>query len=286
MALAHLSLSMASLHGSARKRSASEVDGTSASNNLAAPAMKRQKSGDAVSSSTPKVDGVADAKKDGEKEKASTPETSSALPVNMMPPDFSQMQQGNNLNFPMVAGLNPFMMNPMMMGMGMGMNMNPMNAMNFMNPMMMNGMNPGSIGNMNMGMNFSDQNQTQNWNMNTSQSQNMNQNKNQQINYNKFPNRPIRNQNFQQNPKPPTPQQPAGLTGVPTGPKAMAQQNQQNGQAQQNFYPPSGPAGNKFSNQQRHVGNEEDNAYMRQPVNPHRHNNRNRRPRQADYREL
>ncbi|KAJ9603015.1 Protein mpe1 [Cladophialophora chaetospira] len=275
-----------STNGSAKKRSASEVDGTTSSTSLAAPAMKRQKSGDAVSSSTPKPDGVPHAKKDGAKENSSTPETANAFPANIMPPDFSQMQQGNNMNLPMMPGFNPFMMNPMMMGMGMnGMNgMNGMPGMNFMNPMMMNSMNPVNMGNMGMGMNFPDQNQLPNWNMNANQ----NLNQNQPGNFNKVPSRPNRNQNFQQQPKPSVPQQPAGLKGVPTGPKAMTQQAPANNfnQNQQNFYPPSGPSGNKFSNQQRHVGNEEDNAYMRQPVNPHRHNNRNKRPRQADYREL
>ncbi|EXJ54481.1 hypothetical protein A1O7_09821 [Cladophialophora yegresii CBS 114405] len=283
-----------STNGSAKKRSASEVDGSTSISNLAAPAMKRQKSGDAVSSSTPHPDGIQGPNNDSAKEAASTSETANVLPTNMMPPDFSQMQQSNNMNLPMMPGFNPFMMNPMMMGMGMGMGMNGMNgmgAMNFMNPMMMNGMNgmngmnPSNMGN--MGMNFSDQ---QNWNGNMNQNLNNNMNQNQISGYNKFPNRPHRNQNLQAPSKPSTPQQPAGLVGVPTGPKAMSQQNQNHkynpNQNQQNFYPPSGPAGGKFSNQQRHTGNEEDNAYMRQPVNPHRHTNRNRRPRQADYREL
>lgn len=270
--------------GSAKKRSASEVDGTT-SGNLSAPAMKRQKSGDAVSS-TPKPEDGENARQNSPKESTSTPEVANALPADMMPPDFSQMQAGNNMNLPMMPGFNPFMMNPMMMGMGMNaMNpMNGMNGMNFMNPMMMNGIN--------MGMNLQDQNQNQNqnqmgnWNMNMmNQHQNQNQNQTQAngFNNNKFNNRPYRNQYA----KPSTPQPPVGLTGVPTGPKAMTQNASFNSnQNQPNFYPASGPAGNKFSNQQRHVGNEEDNAYMRQPVNPHRHNNRNRRPRQADYREL
>ena len=282
--------------GSAKKRSASEIDGATVSGNLAAPAMKRQKSGDAAS--TPRAEGGATVKRDGSKEAStSTPEVSNALPANIMPPDFSQMQQANSMNMPMMPGFNPFMMNPMMMGMGNG--MSPMNGMNFMNPMM-NAMNPG---NMNMGMNFQAQNQMPNWNasmnMNTNMNQNQNQNQNmhknvnqsQPNNYNKFNNRAPRNPSFQpqQQSKPSTPQQPPGLKGVPTGPKALQSQPQNNfnqTQTQQGFYPPTGPAGNKFSNQQRHLGNEEDNAYMRQPVNPHRHNNRNRRPRQADYREL
>ena len=52
----------------------------------------------------------------------------------------------------------------------------------------------------------------------------------------------------------------------------------------------AGPAGG-FSNQQKTVfaeplPNEEDNAYFRQPVNPHRHQGRQRRARPSDYREL
>ncbi|KIW74115.1 hypothetical protein Z517_12525 [Fonsecaea pedrosoi CBS 271.37] len=280
-----------STSGSARKRSASEVDGATSSDSLAAPAMKRQKSGDAVSS-TPKA---PDAELNPSKEQTATPESNNVLPADMMPPDLSQMQSGNNMALPMMPGFNPMMMNPMMMGMGMpGMNglagMNGMNPINFMNPMMMNGMNPGNMGNMNMamGVNFANPGQMPNWNMNMNMNMNQNQNPNTNMNQNRPNNfhqnnnhRPIRNQTFHQQPKPSPPQQPAGMSGVPTGPKALVNQNQNQG-----FYPPSGPAGNRFANQQRHVGNEEDNAYMRQPVNPHRHINRNRKPRQADYREL
>ncbi|EXJ69312.1 uncharacterized protein A1O5_07348 [Cladophialophora psammophila CBS 110553] len=264
-----------SVSGSARKRSASEVDGATPSDSLAAPAMKRQKSGEAVSS-TPNA---SDTDANAPKEKTSTPESKNVLPANMMPPDLSQMQPGNNMNMPMMPGFNPLMMNPMMMGMGMG-GMAGMNPMNFMNPMMMN---PGT-----MGMNFTNPGQMPNWNMPVNMNMNMNQNQNPSTTLNQNRpsnfqnyNRPSRSPNFPQQPKPSAPQQPAGMTGVPTGPKALMNQNQN-----QNFYPPSGPAGNRFANQQRHVGNEEDNAYMRQPVNPHRHINRNRKPRQADYREL
>ena len=46
-----------------------------------------------------------------------------------------------------------------------------------------------------------------------------------------------------------------------------------------------------FPNQQKTVFaapllNEEDNAYFRKPVNPHRHQGRQRRARPSDYREL
>lgn len=265
-----------------RKRSASDAEGSMASGNLTVPAMKRQKSGDAASSSTPKPEKDEDDKKDGGSEKAS-PESNPVFPANMMPPDFSQMQAGGGMNFPMMPNFNPFMMNPMAMGMGMngmngmngmGMGMNGMNGMNFMNPNfnMMNGMNMMPQGNGNMGM--GNQNQMPNWNQNQNQPrQNMGPARNQ------FNQRPARNPNVPQQPQPP--QQPVGMTGVPTGPKAQTTQ-----QNQANSFAPTGPSGNKFSNQQRHLGNEEDTAYMRQPVNPQRHVNRNRRARQADYREL
>lgn len=285
--------------GPSKKRNASEVDGSTVSDSLVAPAMKRQRSGEAVSSSTPKPDANPD--RQGSKDDASNTEVStntvqdesnnSTLLENMMPPDMSQMMQG--MNFPMMPNFNPFMMNPMAMNMGMGMGMNPMNPMTGMNNMnamnAMNWMQPNSF-NMANGMNGMDamfpnnatnnqgfSNQNQNWNMNQAP------NGPRQNGFNN--NRPYRNQQFnnhnnhQFNKAPPT--QPANMPGVPTGPKALQSQNQN-----QNFYPPTGPAENKFSNQQRHVGNEEDNAYMRQPVNPHRHVNRNRRARQADYREL
>jgi len=261
-----------SINGQSKKRSASDVEESDTMDSLAAPAMKRQKSGDAVSPK-PKADGLNDSE-----EQTNASEEKTEFPANMMPPDFSQMQQDNGMNMPMMPGFNPFMMNPMAMGMGMnGMNaMNGMSGMNFMNPgfnMMngmagMNGMNMFPQGNGNMGFG----NQMPNWNMNQNQNQNWNNNGgngyNKHNNYN-------RQRNFQPQQ---ASKQPAGLSGVPTGPKALTQQP--------NFYPPSGPAGNKFSNQQRHVGNEEDNAYMRQPVNPHRHINRNKKARQPDYREL
>lgn len=49
--------------------------------------------------------------------------------------------------------------------------------------------------------------------------------------------------------------------------------------------------GGRFQNQQRTVfseplGNEEDNAYFRQPVNPHRHQGKQRRARPSDWREV
>ena len=74
------------------------------------------------------------------------------------------------------------------------------------------------------------------------------------------------------------------------------QQHPQHPQHQLNGYPQHNNNNNmmnnnQFSNQQRssfgeHVQNDEDNAYFRQPVNPHRHQGRQRRARPSDYREL
>ncbi|KAK7887419.1 Protein mpe1 [Exophiala xenobiotica] len=275
--------SPASSGGQSRKRSASELEKTNTPGNLEVPAMKRQKSGDAVASLTSNPE--AEAQKDGDEQVAS-PNVQTDFPANMMPPDFSQLQNG--MNMPMMPGFNPFMMNPMNMNMGMGVGMGMsgmtgMNGMNLMNPNlnMMNGMNGMSgmnmfpQGNMNgMGGGFGGN--QQNWN-NTNQNQGPSHAQNWKSRGG-FKQRGGFHHQHQEQKQPPT--QPTGMAGVPTGPKAM-------GQAQpQNFYPPTGPAGGKFSNQQRHVGNEEDNAYMRQPVNPHRHQNRQKRARQADYREL
>lgn len=241
--------------GQSKKRSADEADSEPA-DRLAAPAMKRQKSGEEAS--TPKS---VDAK-------LSMPTNVNNMP-NMMPSDMSSMMQNMPMNFPMMPFM-PGMMPNNMMGMnGMGM----MPNMNFMPPNfnMMNGMFPsnGNFGGMNAmnGMNSMNGGFNQNNNFNGGQNYNQGFNKHNQ-----------HNKNFYNN-KPHQAQQPTGLSGVPTGPKSMQSQ----GQAQ----PPTGPSANKFSNQQRHVGKEEDNAYMRQPVNPHRAYNKGRgKMRQADYREL
>lgn len=66
---------------------------------------------------------------------------------------------------------------------------------------------------------------------------------------------------------------------------------QMQGQIQQNSMFQQGPGMGNFSNQQRTTfstpfAREEDTAYFRQPVNPQRHQARNRRIRPSDYREL
>jgi protein MPE1 len=263
--------------GQSRKRTADEVDDT-ASSNLEVPAMKRQKS----SEGTPAPEG-----KEGSKPSTPTETTGEAstdgnkFPDNMMPPDFSQMNMQNmGMNFPMGMPnmMMPFMNMPNMPNMPNMMGMMPnmmgmmggMNGMNGMGSMPgMNGMGPMN----NMGMN-------QNQNHFSSGPQN-NRGGGWNNKHHQFRNKP---HNFNQPPQ--APKQPEGLSNVPTGPKAMKNTNQ--GQNQGGFYPPPGPAGGKFSNQQRYAGKEEDNAYLRQPVNPQRQWQRNKRgkPREADYREL
>jgi protein MPE1 len=281
--------------GQSRKRTADEVD-DAASSNLDVPEMKRQKSSDG----TPAPEGG----KEGSKPSTPTETTGEAstdgnkFPENMMPPDFSQMNMQNmGMNFPMGMPnmMMPFMNMPNMMGMAPNMNMmgmmGGMNGMNAMGSMPgMNGMNAmGSMPGMN-GMNgMGPMN-----NMGMGMGMGMNQNQphfpsGQQNNrgggwnnkHHQFRNKP---HNFNQPPQ--APKQPEGLSNVPTGPKAMKNANQ--GPNQAGFYPPAGPAGGKFSNQQRYAGKEEDNAYLRQPVNPQRQWQRNKRgkPREADYREL
>ena len=85
--------------------------------------------------------------------------------------------------------------------------------------------------------------------------------------------------NFQKTSSPAPPQAPAGLEHAPKGPKAMT--------TGPPLGVPTGPAAaNKFSNQQRPTGKEEDNAYMRQPVNPQRAIKGRRGMRTAEYKEL
>ena len=181
----------------------------------------------------------------------STAAVSSAVPNTplnaFMPPDMSTMMQNMpNMNFPMSMSMSNMPFNPMM---GM---MNPM-----MQNFMPNGFTPVA-------------------GMNGFQQQYGMYPNNQNNNNNNFQN-PMMNSggggggNQYQNNKPQTSNLP---NGVPTAPKSMRY--------------PSGPANTagKFSNQQRPAGKDEDNAYMRQPVNPHRHQNRNKRVRPSDYREL
>lgn len=267
-----------------RKRSASEA----ASNGLSvpAPAMKRQKSGSS-SPTTPQPQADARATMASPTNGSNTVHEMQALMQSMQ-----QMPNMANLpgmpNMGMFPGMMPFMpnmMNPMMMGMpnmgmnmGMGMGMNGMPNMNGMmsmpfsnmNQMQGNGSNNfnGNIPNGNW--NHQQPNQNRGGFRNNSNNSNNNNNNNKKFNA------------FNKNSSPAPQQPPEGLSNVPKGPKAMS------------TGPPAGvptgpAAANKFSNQQRHQGKEEDNAYMRQPVNPQRAMNRDRGRRgmrSAEYKEL
>ena len=302
----HGSKSPVSANGQSKKRTASDAN-TKSPESLAAPAMKRQKSGEGSVAVTPPADNS----------KPSTPAAStsgdqSQSNQNWMPPDFSQMQN--------------------MMSMGMGfpmMGMPMMNSMPFMNPMMNGGMN-GVMPNMmqpNMNMNMNQQFP----NHNQQHSGNWNQHKN-----NQHRNKPRPFQQHVQSQQ----QQLSGLSGIPSGPKAMVNQASFNpptgpsangsssmpvktcykcGQpghiskdcaaadtngpsnfAAKTCYKCGQPGhisrdctatdmnGGQFSNQQRYTGKEEDNPYMRQPLNPQRQWQKNKtgRPREADYKEL
>lgn len=171
-----------------------------------------------------------------------------------MPPDMSQMSQANGfpqMPFPMPNMPFPMSMPPMMPG---NMNMN----MGMMNPMMMAQM-MGGAGNfnpmaaMNGGM----------------PQMPMNNNFNPNNNWNNLNN--MGRQQHQQSPYP-----------------NQQQQHQYPQNSAYNHQQPNGGAftnNNKFANQQRST-NDDDNAYFRQPVNPQRAQNRQKRVRPSDYREL
>jgi protein MPE1 len=169
-----------------------------------------------------------------------------SLPFNQMMPPDMSQMANPNMNFPMPMPGMPFMPN-------------------------MNMMNPGMMG---MPGNF----MPPSFNMNGMSSMNF-------MNGMNFPTQP--NGNFQNQPHP-------QMNGNFNQPKICPNHNQQHNNQMQgvpagprNQNIPTGPSNaHKFSNQQRHQGKEEDNAYMRQPVNPHRHQNRQRRVRPSDYREL
>lgn len=175
--------------------------------------------------------------------------------MNGMMPDFMNMNGMNG--FPPMGAM-PMGMNGMPMDMSMG-----MNGMNFPMGMPMGMMNGG-------------------YNMN---------------NFNSMMNPPMNpmmmNGGFNNNNGP-------GMNGggFPTGPSAMngAAPNRFNGPMNgggQGFNrggPPTGPRQPNFSQAANNInnsnnGNDED-AYFRKPVNPHRHQNRQRRVRPSDYREL
>ena len=255
-----------------KKRSADATNAGELDTVSDAPAMKRQKSNDSSRANPSSAKSAEPPSNEGE---ASQP-----LSLNsFMPPDFNNLSQNNNgvfpqMSFPMPNSM-PFM--PPMPGMpGMPGMPNMMNGM--MNPMMMSNMMNGMGGMGGMGPNGFNSN---NFNPNNFNPMNMNMNMNMNGGMN-------------------------GMNGMNNG--IPWNNNNSNNQRSQNI--PTGPSAhqnnmgnnfmaNKFSNQQRShsqafnpnqggtMGGQEDSPYMRQPVNPHRHQNRQRRTmRPSDYREL
>jgi protein MPE1 len=262
------SKSPASTNSQSKKRTADEANDKSPES-LSAPAMKRQKSGEG---SVPTEEGEQN--KSATLNDSTNTNSNNLANMNMpfMPPDMSQIPN-MGMNLPMMPMMNnmPFMPNMM----------NMMGAMGGMPNMMPNMMNmPGMNMNMNMNMNSQFPTQNQNHNQNNGGG-NWNQHKNNQYR-NKA--RPFQQHNHQQQPQQSQP--PEGMKGVPTGPKALQKPGNQGGAG--GFNPPSGPAATKFSNQQRYTGKEEDNAYVRQPLNPQRQWQKNKRGRvrEPDYKEL
>ena len=247
-----------------RKRTASEATETKEGLDVPVTGMKRQKSSGGSNTSTPTMNNAQPA----------------TAPVQMMPDnqDFNaimqQMSQASNMNMPgNMSMMNPMMMNPLMMGMMPNMGGMPvMPNFNNMNNGFMN-MNPNqNWGNDATGQDWNNQQRSQGWNGQQGQ-WNQNSVRGGHRNNKKF--------NHQQKHNSTGP--PQGLENVPKGPKAM----KTGGPAMATSIP-TGPSSGKFSNQQRHQ-NEEDNAYLRQPVNPQRAMNRDRGRRgmrNAEYKEL
>lgn len=169
------------------------------------------------------------------------------------------------------------------------MNMNGMNGYSPMGgmPMGMNGMNGMPPMNMSMGMNGMNGYPPMGMPMGMMNGYNMNNNFNPMMN---TPMNPMMmNGGFNSNNGP-------GMNdgGFPTGPSAM------NGAAPNRFNgpmngggpgfnrggPPTGPRQPNFSQAANNSNGNDEDAYFRKPVNPHRHQNRQRRVRPSDYREL
>lgn len=233
-----------------------------------APAMKKQKSEDrqpAKNSSTPKS--------------LETQNQFNQFPFNPQMPfgNLGQQQDMQGIGFPgnnfmgmpgNMAGMNPMMApNGGYMG-GMENGWNPMGGMNGMGGM-------GGMGGMN-GMNMMAQ-------------------QNGMYGSSNFPNPMMGNNGYNQG------NMYGGFENVSMGMNPMNQmQGQMQGQmmgqmpnqmAQGQFFHQGPGMNSSFSNQQRTTlnepyGRDEDNAYFRQPVNPHRHQARQRRIRPSDYREL
>ncbi|KAK5080863.1 Protein mpe1 [Lithohypha guttulata] len=298
-----------------KKRSASDITETNVNLSVPAPAMKRQKSGgsDAGSTKSATDNSVSTSTVDPNnptmeqmqammKQMENMPQNMNGMNAGMGFPGMMPYNMPNPIMpvMPSMPAMNPMMMMNMMMN-GMG-GMPPVN-MNGGNGMA-NGMNGGFPNNNTFNSNFNNNHNAngQGWNNNNNNNyhhQNQNQygpNRGNGYRNKKFHTQhnhphPQQHNAFQQQQKPASSMQqqqqntPAiDLSNVPKGPKSM-----KTGGGGGPPVVPGAPTGPKFSNQQRHVGNEEDNAYMRQPVNPHRAMNRmngRKGMRNADYKEL
>lgn len=187
---------------------------------------------------------------------------------------FNPMAMGMGMGMGMPMGMNPMMnMNPGMMNgfnpMAMPMGINPM-----MNPMMMNGgmnggfQNGGGAGNMNRGGFNNGHHQMHQGGGGFQKGPHQMNGGRGGMNGNQHHNN---NNNFNR--------------GPPTGPR---QQQQQQGGGNGNFVPPQQQQQNMVPNAPAgpNANGVEDDAYFRKPINPQRHQNRQRRVRPSDYREL
>ncbi|SPN97315.1 related to MPE1 Role in mRNA 3` end formation [Cephalotrichum gorgonifer] len=162
-------------------------------------------------------------------------------------------------NMPGMPNMMPYGggMNPMAMGMGMGMGMGMPNmgmpmGMPMMNNPMMNGPMNGGFPPMNGGGMFNGMMPMMNGGMNGNMNHGMNPNMNGGM-------------------------MGRGMNGMNGG--GMNNYQQQNRNFNQGY-------NNQYNNQNAGTGADDDDAYFRKPVNPHRQQNRQKRVRPSDYREL
>lgn len=264
------------------KKSEEAVDGLDGTKKVQAksptPPSAKSPAGDASSKSTPvKKEDAAPVngnqpnskKRPAEEPAANQPDIKIPKGPKAMMQKQQQMQPQQQINNSMVPdfmnmnGMNGF--GPM--GMPMGMNGMPMDM-----SMGMNGMNSYPSMGMPMGM------MNGGYNMN---------------NFNPMMNPMMMNGGFNNNNGP-------GMNGgFPTGPSAMnGAPNRFNGPMNGgggpmngggpgfNRGPPTGPRQPNFSQAANNNSSNDEDAYFRKPVNPHRHQNRQRRVRPSDYREL
>ena len=250
--------------GKSKKRTADEV---TAGDTAVAPDMKRQRSSDIPTTSTVErssslstpTTSNSQAAPNGSTSLSNPPDFNAMVAAGMFPPNMNMNTDMGNMNgfppmpFMPMPGTMPNMPNMPNMSMPMGV----------MNPMMMGGQNFNPMANNNWtGMpNFPNMQQPNGMGANGQNGMYSNN-----FGGNSMMNQPKQNQ----------------------FPRNNMQNNQQNNRFPHGKQPPTGPAAlqNKFSNQQRYMGKDEDQAYFRQPVNPQRAFNRVKRARPSDFKEL